>query len=56
VRPRIERNRIHDCGKPATLSGHGIYMQNVDDAEIVGNTIYDNADRGIKVGPDSKGR
>jgi hypothetical protein len=51
----IEHNRIHDCGKPATIYGHGIYMQNVDGAEIVGNTIYDNADRGIKVGPDSQG-
>jgi hypothetical protein len=54
-RPMIERNRIHDCGEPATLSGHGIYMQDVDAAKIVGNKIYDNADRGIKVGPDSQG-
>jgi hypothetical protein len=51
----IEGNRIHDCGEPATLAGHGIYMSNVDDAEIVDNLIYDNADRGIKVGPDSQG-
>jgi Right handed beta helix region len=54
-RPMIGRNRIHNCGEPATIFGHGIYMQNVDDAEIVGNKIYDNADRGIKVGPDSQG-
>lgn len=54
-RSMIEDNRIHDCGEPATLYGHGIYMQNVNDAEIVGNKIYDNADRGIKVGPDSQG-
>jgi parallel beta-helix repeat protein len=53
--PVVEDNRIHDCGEPATLYGHGIYMQDVNDAEIVGNTIYDNADRGIKVGPDSQG-
>jgi parallel beta-helix repeat protein len=51
----IEDNRIHNCGVPATLYGHGIYMQNVDDAQIIGNTIYDNSDRGIKVGPDSQG-
>jgi Right handed beta helix region len=54
-RPVIEGNRIHDCGDPATLLGHGIYMSDVDDAEIVDNLIYDNADRGIKVGPDSQG-
>jgi parallel beta helix pectate lyase-like protein len=54
-RPVIEGNRIHDCGEPATLLGAGIYMSNVDDAEIVENTIYDNAQRGIKIGPDSQG-
>jgi Right handed beta helix region len=54
-RPMIKDNRIHDCGVPATLYGHGIYMQNVDEAQIIGNTIYDNSDRGIKVGPDSQG-
>jgi hypothetical protein len=51
--PLLTRNRIHDCGNPATLSGHGIYMQQVDGARIVGNLIYDNGDRGIKVGPDA---
>lgn len=53
-RPLIAGNRIHDCGDPATRSGHGIYMQDVVDARIVGNTIYDNSWRGIKVGPDSQ--
>jgi hypothetical protein len=53
-RPVIKANRIHDCGEPATLSGHGIYMSNVDGARVIGNTIYDNGDRGIKVGPDSQ--
>jgi Periplasmic copper-binding protein (NosD) len=51
----IEGNRIHDCGDPAALLGAGIYMSNVDDAEVVGNVIYHNAERGIKVGPDSQG-
>ncbi len=52
-RPVIERNRIHDCGA-STEFDHGIYMQNVNDARILSNTIYDNASRGIKVGPDSQ--
>lgn len=51
----IARNRIHDCGVTTTNYDHGIYMSDVDDAEIIGNTIYDNGSRGIKVGPDSQG-
>ena len=51
----IKGNRIHNCGEPATLYGHGIYMQDVHAAKVVRNTIYDNADTGIKVGPDSDG-
>jgi hypothetical protein len=51
----IEGNRVHDCGVTTTNFDHGIYMNNVDDAEIIGNTIYDNGSRGIKVGPDSQG-
>jgi hypothetical protein len=51
----IKANRIHDCGVPASVYDHGIYLQDVDDAKIVRNTIYDNASRGIKVGPDSHG-
>jgi parallel beta-helix repeat protein len=50
----IERNRIHNCGVSSTYD-HGIYMSDVDGAEVVGNTIYDNASRGIKVGPNSQG-
>jgi hypothetical protein len=50
--PLIVRNRIHDCG--ARLTQHGIYMQAVEDARILDNMIYDNADRGIKVGPDAQ--
>jgi hypothetical protein len=52
--PLLERNRVHDCGEPARLYGHGIYMQQVDGARIVDNAIYDNPDRGIKVGPDAQ--
>jgi parallel beta-helix repeat protein len=55
VRPLIERNRIHDCGKlPAANHDHGIYVEGADDARIVGNWIYDNADRGIQLYPDAQ--
>jgi parallel beta-helix repeat protein len=51
----IVGNRIHDCGVTSTDLDHGIYMSDVDRARIIGNTIYDNGSRGIKVGPDSQG-
>lgn len=52
----IERNRIHDCGRlPATNKDHGIYLESTRNARIVGNTIYDNADRGIQLYPDAQG-
>jgi nitrous oxidase accessory protein NosD len=54
-RPLIKRNRIHDCGVTTTNFDHGIYMNDVDNARIIGNTIYRNGSRGIKVGPDSQG-
>jgi Periplasmic copper-binding protein (NosD) len=51
----IVGNRIHDCGVAGSDLDHGIYMSHVDRARIVRNTIYDNASRGIKVGPNSQG-
>jgi hypothetical protein len=54
-RPVIDGNRIHNCGEHASVWGSGIYMSNVDEAQIVGNEIFDNSQRGIKVGPDSQG-
>jgi parallel beta-helix repeat protein len=51
----IVGNRIHDCGETSTNFDHGIYMSDVDGARIIGNTIYDNGSRGIKIGPDSQG-
>jgi glycosyltransferase involved in cell wall biosynthesis len=53
--PVLKRNRIHNCGQPGGTPDHGIYMQDVKAARIVRNTIYDNAERGIKIGPDSRG-
>jgi glycosyltransferase involved in cell wall biosynthesis len=52
--PVIKRNRIHNCGQPGGIPDHGIYMQDVKAARILRNTIYDNAERGIKIGPDSQ--
>ncbi len=55
LRPVVERNRIHNCGKlPAANHDHGIYVEGTDDAQIRGNWIYDNADRGIQLYPDAQ--
>lgn len=46
----IQNNHIHDCGTmPGTNHEHGIYVANSVGARIVGNVIYDNADRGIQL-------
>jgi len=55
VRVTIERNRIHDCGVlPAENHHHGIYIEHADNTRVVGNWIYDNADRGVQMYPDSQ--
>ncbi|MEX2108306.1 MAG: right-handed parallel beta-helix repeat-containing protein [Solirubrobacterales bacterium] len=52
----IENSRIHDCGKlPAQNGDHGIYVDNAVGTIIRDNWIYDNADRGIQLYPDSQG-
>ena len=52
----IERNRIHNCGEmPPTNHHHGIYVEASDNARIVENWIYDNADRGVQLFPDAQG-
>jgi nitrous oxidase accessory protein NosD len=51
----LEHNRIHDCGAlPPTNHHHGIYVEAAEDARIIGNWIYDNADRGIQLFPDAQ--
>ena len=51
----IERNRIHNCGEmPPTNHHHGIYVEASHGARIVGNWIYDNADRGVQLFPDAQ--
>lgn len=55
ARTLIEHNRIHDCGRlPRTNQDHGIYVNTSDDAVIRDNRIYDNADRGVQLYPDSQ--
>ncbi len=55
-RVTIERNRIHDCGVlPAQNHHHGIYIEHADSTRVVDNWIYDNADRGVQMFPDSQG-
>ena len=51
----LERNRIHNCGQlPPTNHHHGIYAEATDNARIVNNWIYDNADRGVQLFPDAQ--
>jgi parallel beta-helix repeat protein len=55
ARTLIVGNRIHDCGRlPPTNQDHGIYVNSSDDAVIRDNRIYDNADRGVQLYPDSQ--
>jgi parallel beta-helix repeat protein len=52
----LEQNRIHDCGQlPPTNHHHGIYVHAARATKIIGNLIYDNADRGIQLYPDAQG-
>ena len=52
----ISGNRIHDCGvEPSHNQDHGIYVAEADGTRIVGNVIFDNADRGIQLYPDAQG-
>jgi parallel beta helix pectate lyase-like protein len=49
---RIERNRIHDCGRrPPTEKDHGVYVADGTYGVIRDNVIYHNADRGIQLFP-----
>ncbi len=52
----IEGNRIHHCGvMPAKNHDHGIYVEEAFNTQILDNVIYDNADRGVQLYPDSQG-
>jgi parallel beta-helix repeat protein len=52
----ITGNRIHDCGVlPALNHEHGIYVEDAKNVIITNNQIYNNADRGIQLYPDTAG-
>lgn len=52
---RIIGNAIHDCGRlPPTNHDHGIYAEHSTRASIIGNRIYNNADRGVQLYPDAQ--
>jgi hypothetical protein len=51
----LQRNRIHDCGKPGLNKRHGIYLSHGIDTVIEQNWIYNNPDRGIQLYPYSQG-
>jgi parallel beta-helix repeat protein len=51
----VRANLIHDCGeRPPTNLEHGIYVESSRHMRIIGNLIYDNADRGIQLYPDAQ--
>ena len=56
VNDTIQRNRIHDCGRPQPREQPRprIYLAYTDDVKILNNVIYDNADRGIQLYPDAQ--
>ena len=52
----VVRNRIHNCGSlPVTNRHHGVTVWSARDTQIVRNEIFDNADRGLQLYPDSQG-
>ncbi len=56
TRTVIENSHIHDCGKlPSGNQDHGIYVSRANETIIRNNWIYDNADRGVQLYPESHG-
>ena len=52
----LEGNRIHNCGiLPPQNHHHGVFLENSRNGVVRGNVIFDNADKGILVFPDSDG-
>jgi nitrous oxidase accessory protein NosD len=52
-RVRIVGNKIHGCGT-SDNHRHGLYVEHADGTQIIGNEIYDNADRGIQLYPSAQ--
>jgi nitrous oxidase accessory protein NosD len=52
----VRANRIHGCGLlPATNRHHGVSVTYATGTRVIGNWIYDNADRGVQLFPDADG-
>jgi parallel beta-helix repeat protein len=52
----LDGNRIHNCGiLPPQNHHHGVFLENSQNGVVRGNAIFDNADKGILVFPDSDG-
>jgi parallel beta helix pectate lyase-like protein len=51
----LDGNRIHDCGRlPSQNRDHGVSAENLLGGRITNNYIYDNADRGVQLYPNSQ--
>jgi hypothetical protein len=56
VRTHIRRNVIHGCGNPGHgMLDHGIYAENVLDADISGNVFWGNAAYAVHLYPNAQG-
>jgi nitrous oxidase accessory protein NosD len=53
-RTRIEANRIHDCGGTSNNQRHAVYVEHASETRIVGNEIFDNADRAVQLYPNAQ--
>jgi hypothetical protein len=52
----VRESRFHDCGDPADGSqDHAIYLENVDDAQIVDNVFWDASAWAIHLYPSARG-
>ena len=55
VRPRIQGNRLHDCGNPTNGNqDHAIYASNTVDGRIVDNYFADSAAYAVQFYPDAQ--
>jgi Right handed beta helix region len=56
LRPRIVRNRFHECGLPANYNeDHAIYAGFVRGGRIAGNVIYNAKGYSVQLYPDAQG-
>jgi Right handed beta helix region len=56
LRPRIVRNRFHECGRPANYNeDHAIYAGYVKGGKIADNVIYNATGYSVQLYPDAQG-